>query len=163
MADGAFDGHGSWAEKHPSHGTWTDLEASRLAGERAAAWLKTLGDDAGALVPVIRKDLWEGREPAFFQRLRGLSTTHFGMSTPVLNEERQAAAQQMAAGARASAEAAERLSADVEVTYPYTTKRDLLHTTQQKLRRYIDLRWIEVGPFPMTPRLDGTREDPLVV
>jgi hypothetical protein len=380
-ADGSYDGHASWAEKHPSHGTWTDLEASRLAGRRASAWLSTLGDGAGPLAAEVQERLWEGRESTFFQRLRGLSTTHFGMSTPVLNEERQAVARQVAAAARASAEAVERLSAeaaaaslfagpppagslaqiaaidlraaegpapatsllrlpfvfdegtlpatrlvddqgrvvphswvnletlgealaaelwvllelqpgqlrtlvltpsdgpvssaptrnerlltnphlevemgdagiaslrsgewlvgedgflapfltyragdedprdarpsfaepfrrealegertgglararlstripfatpdgeaaarlrvdltlpagspwliaDVDVSYPYTAKRDLLHTSQQKLRRYIDLRWIEVGPFPLTPRLDGTREDPLVV
>jgi hypothetical protein len=380
-ADGAFDGHASWAEKFPSHVTWTDLEISRLAGERATAWLSVLGEDPGALAAEVWERLWVGRESTFFQRLRGLSTTHFGMSTPVLNEERQAAARRVAAEARASAEAVERISAeaaaaavfegpaptgslariatidvregkgpapatsllrlpfvfeegtlpatqlvdaqgrvvphswvnveplgealaaelwvllelepgefralvlgpsdgpvstappadgrlltnphlevelgdtgiaslrlgewvvggddflapfltyrageedpadartffaetfrreelegertdglararlstripfetpdgeaaarlqvdltlpagspwliaDVDVSYPYTAKRDLLHTTQQKLRRYMDLRWIEVGPFPLTPHLDGTRDDPLVV
>jgi hypothetical protein len=55
------------------------------------------------------------------------------------------------------------LIADVDVRYPYTAKQDLLHTSQQKLRRYLDLRWIEVGPFPLTARLVGTREEPLVV
>ena len=34
--------------------------------------------------------LWDGIHSSFFQRLIGLSTTHFGMSTPVINEERQA-------------------------------------------------------------------------
>jgi hypothetical protein len=380
-ADGAFDGHASWAEKFPSHGTWTDLEGSRLAGDRAEAWLSVLGERAGALAEAVRKRLWEGRDSSFFRRLRGLSTTHFGMSTPALNEERQATARRVAAGARRVAESAERsaagaaaaalfqapapsqtlariaavdvrapggepalsllrlpfvfadgrlpgtrlrdegggelphswlnlerlgdalaaelwvwlrfhpgqlrtlrleradgedafeavqapapaqlansriqlelggagvaslrlddwqvggpeflapflsyrvgdagdpphtftaepfepvplpgerreavsrtrlitripfstpegpaaaalrvdltlpdgspwIVADVEVDYPYTAKRDLLHTTQQKLRRYIDLRWVEVGPFPLTPRLEGTRGHPLTV
>jgi hypothetical protein len=380
-ADGAFDGHASWAEKFPSHDTWTDLEASRLAGERAVAWLATLGDDASELAAEVRARLWEGRESSFFQRLRGLSTTHFGMSTPMLNEERQAVARRVLAGARAHAEATERMSArvasdaifesprqeggfahiavvdlrgsedtgpatallrlpflfeegalpatrlidsegeriphswvnleplgdvlaaelwvvlelepgelrtlvldtapapvsrapstdtrhlanphlqvslgetgitslrmgewevggddflapfisyrvgdkegdeprtffadafvqeelgderrqglarvrlatripfetpesdvaaelridltlpdtapwlvaDVDVAYPYTAKRDILHTAQQKLRRYLDQRWVEVGPFPLTPRLEGTRDRPLVV
>jgi hypothetical protein len=379
-ADGAFDGHASWAEKFPSHSTWTDLEASRLAGRRAEAWLKEVEPDGPQ--DVLREAvsvLWEGRESVFFTRLRGLSTTHFGMSTPVLNEERQAVATRVAREARGRAEAVERrtaevaaerrlgrlqedtlarllirdlrgdgsqgaahsvvrvpfvfdgelpptrliddgggeptnawlnvepvdgataaelwvflelepgenrvlelqrvggmaapkvaseksaldgedlrleidggwiaslhtgewqvggeelvepfvtylvgegdraerrrfaatggaraslelerpgdlqrarlglsipmmtpageravrvdvdltlhptapwLIADLDVAYPATTTRDLLHTTQQKLRRYLDLRWIEVAPFPLTPRLMGTRENPLVV
>ncbi len=380
-ADGAYDGHASWAEKLPSHATWTDLEASRLAGHRARAWLATLGREAEEIADELTALLEDGRDSSFFQRLRGLSTTHFGMSTPVLNEERQAVAYRVAAGARATAEAAERraaeaaaarlleaaepeellarlaiadvrtepaagralsllripflferggppatrlldrrrralphswlnleplgaaqaaelwvllelapgelrildlessgdappqrragaashlangrlrveigetgiaslrfgdwevggseflspflsyevgkrpgarprtfradpflaqalpgerveglsrarlasripfetpdeeaaarlrvdltlpdgaawLVADVEIAYPYTAKRDLLHTSQQKLRRYLDRRWIETGPFPLTPRLRGTRDDPLVV
>ncbi len=378
-ADGAFDGHASWAEKFPSHATWTDLEQSRLAGKRARAWLAALGERSAGLAAEIERVLSHGRESVFFQRLRGLSTTHFGMSTPVLNEERQAVARRVAAGARATAERAEQraaeaaaralfpepappqtlarialadvrgpepgpattlvrlpflfedgalpatrlrdgsgallphswvnletldgalaaelwlllelgpgarrrlalervpgptrgsagspgglgnehlrvklgdtgiaflrygdwevggpdflapfvtyavgpdgearprrfpaaafeqellrgertaglsrarlvtripfetpagaaatdlrvdlsllddapwLVADVAVAYPYTAKQDLLHTSQQKLRRYLDLRWIEVGPFPLTPKLVGTREDPLTV
>ncbi|MCH7709871.1 MAG: fibronectin type III domain-containing protein, partial [Myxococcales bacterium] len=51
--------------------------------------------------------------------------------------------------------------ADVTVSYPYTTKRDVLNNIQQKLRRYLDLRWIEVAPFPLRPRLEATREQPI--
>jgi len=53
--------------------------------------------------------------------------------------------------------------ADVEVAYPYTRKRDTLHSAAQKLRRYLDLRWVEVAPFQLHPRLDATREAPLRV
>ena len=53
--------------------------------------------------------------------------------------------------------------ADVKVDYPLTAKRDLLSNMQQKLRRYLDLRWIEVAPFPLRPRLEGTRDAPLRV
>jgi hypothetical protein len=55
------------------------------------------------------------------------------------------------------------LVADVEVAYPYTRKRDALHTAAQKLRRFLDLGWIEVAPFQLKPLLHGTREKPLRV
>ena len=56
--------------------------------------------------------LWRGRDSSFFQRLRGLSTTHFGMSTPLLNEERQAVADRVVAGALARARDVERRLAE---------------------------------------------------
>lgn len=85
LADGAFDGNYSWAEKYPSLVLWTLLERSRLASLRAEALAARTGLD-------LREALWEGMDSSFFLRLIGLSTTHFGMSTPVVNEERQARA-----------------------------------------------------------------------
>jgi hypothetical protein len=55
------------------------------------------------------------------------------------------------------------LVVDVKVEYPLTEKRDLRSNMQQKLRRPLDLRWLEVAPFPLRPRLDGSRDDPLRV
>ncbi|MGI9590063.1 MAG: fibronectin type III domain-containing protein, partial [Myxococcota bacterium] len=60
-------------------------------------------------------------------------------------------------------DAAPWLVADVTVEYPLTVKRDLRSNMQQKLRRYLDLRWVEVAPFPLRPRLDGSRAAPLRV
>ncbi len=92
LADGGFDGNYSWAEKHTSLQNWTLVERSRLASYRAMAWLDLTGlEDLSGL----RQRLWEGEDSAFFRRMVSLSTTHFGMSTPVINEERQAAAQAM--------------------------------------------------------------------
>jgi len=85
LADGGFDGSYSWAEKCSSLRIWTLLEQSRLASYRAEALARRTGID-------VRQQLWEGMESSFFQRLIGLTTTHFGMSTPVINEERQARA-----------------------------------------------------------------------
>jgi hypothetical protein len=104
-ADGAWDGHASWAEKLPSHALWTDLDASRLATLRADALARGASPDARAQA---ERDLREGRESSFFQRLRGLSTTHFGMSTPLVNEERQAAAESIVGEALERAHAGER-------------------------------------------------------
>ena len=55
------------------------------------------------------------------------------------------------------------LVADVAVAYPYTEKREVLDTAQQRLRRLFDLGWIEVAPFELHPRLSGTRQEPLRV
>jgi hypothetical protein len=101
LADGAFDGSYSWAEKCASLTTWTLLERSRLASQRAGALAARTGLDLDAA-------LWDGMGSSFFQRLIGLTTTHFGMSTPIINEERQARAVAILAGAAERAEAAER-------------------------------------------------------
>ncbi|MCS7011585.1 MAG: fibronectin type III domain-containing protein [Anaerolineales bacterium] len=101
LADGAFDGNYSWAEKYPSLLAWTLLERSRLASLRAETLASRLGLD-------LRAALWDGMDSSFFQRLIGLSTTHFGMSTPVINEERQARAFAILSRAAERAEAAER-------------------------------------------------------
>ncbi|MBW2373274.1 MAG: hypothetical protein JRF70_12150, partial [Deltaproteobacteria bacterium] len=90
LADGAYDGQYSWAEKLPSHELWTQLEQSRLAARRAAAWSAEASIRAlAAAESLLRK----GTDSSFFRRLVALSTTHFGMSTPLVNEERQDAAE----------------------------------------------------------------------
>ncbi|MBV5331850.1 hypothetical protein JZU69_05725, partial [bacterium] len=61
---------------------WTLLEQSRLASVRAATLAKRVGLN-------LDRKLWDGMDSSFFQRLIGLTTTHFGMSTPIINEERQ--------------------------------------------------------------------------
>jgi hypothetical protein len=112
LADGGFDGSYSWAEKCASLRTWTVLEQSRLASYRAEALAKRCGMD-------VRKPLWEGMDSSFFRRLIGLSTTHFGMSTPVINEERQARALAILGESRRMAEETLRLAARQELeTHP---------------------------------------------
>jgi hypothetical protein len=86
-ADGSFDGHYSWAEKFTSHETWTRVEQARLTKKRSTA----LADYQNVTIP--EGDPLDINNQDF---LLVQSTTHFGMSTPMLNEERQAAADQMA-------------------------------------------------------------------
>lgn len=105
LADGGFDGSYSWAEKCASLRTWTILEQSRLASYRAEALARRTGLD-------LSRPLWEGMDSAFFQRLIGLTTTHFGMSTPVINEERQARAFAILGESRRIAGQAERAAAN---------------------------------------------------
>jgi hypothetical protein len=103
LADGGFDGNYSWAEKSASLRAWTLLEQSRLASYRAGALAQRAGLD-------LNPALWEGMDSAFFQRLIGLTTTHFGMSTPIINEERQTRAFSILDKARQMAEEAECLA-----------------------------------------------------
>jgi hypothetical protein len=104
LADGGFDGNYSWAEKSASIRAWTLLEQSRLASYRAATLAKRAGLNLDA-------KLWDGMDSSFFQRLIGLTTTHFGMSTPIINEERQNKAFSILGNARQIAEDAERQAA----------------------------------------------------
>ena len=77
-ADGNFTGYASWAEKPYNRKIWTAIERSRAA-EKA------------------RRD-----EAAFLDRVRLLSTTHFGLATPVLNLQRETAANALAAALTAA-------------------------------------------------------------
>ncbi len=104
LADGAFDGNYSWAEKCASLQAWTLLEQSRLASYRA----NTLARRAGLN---LDEALWDGMDSSFFQRLIGLTTTHFGMSTPIINEERQNKAYAILGNALRLAEKAEQQAA----------------------------------------------------
>jgi len=110
LADGAFDGHFSWAEKHASLVAWTMLEQSRIHSCRAQALAQRSGMNLDAL-------LWNGMQSSFFQRLIGLTTTHFGMSTPIINEERQNRACEILGNARSLAQQAE-IAAAREIRQP---------------------------------------------
>lgn len=104
LADGGYDGNYSWAEKCSSIRAWTLLERSRLASYRAETLAKRTGLN-------IDSDLWDGMDSSFFLRLIGLTTTHFGMSTPIINEERQNKAYEILGNAQLIAENAERKAA----------------------------------------------------
>jgi hypothetical protein len=110
LADGGFDGNYSWAEKYTSLQNWTLLEQSRLHTYRAEALLRQLPENTRQ---EFQRRLWEGPRSPFFQRLVGLTTTHFGMSTPVINEERQAKAEQVLGEARRQALAVEKEAASL--------------------------------------------------
>lgn len=68
-ADGNFTGYASWSEKPFNRKIWTRLE-------RARAMAKVTS----------RRDMLS---PSFRNRVLLLSTTHFGLATPVLNIERE--------------------------------------------------------------------------
>ena len=71
-ADGNFTGYASWAEKPYNRKIWTAIERSRTAAR-------------------VRKD-----DASFLDRVKLLSTTHFGLATPVLNIQREEAANRLA-------------------------------------------------------------------
>jgi len=105
LADGSFDGNTSWAEKLGSLKLWSILERSRLHSYRAQALANRVESN---LKENLHKRLWQGTDSSFFQRMIGLSTTHFGMSTPIVNEERQARAESILQRAHTVAIQAER-------------------------------------------------------
>jgi len=96
-ADGSFDGYYSWAEKFQAHRVWTKIEQSRMYSYRANSLLAE-SDFPGEAE--LEKRLWGERDSSFWYRLLAMSTTHFGMSTPILNEQRQAKADEISARAR---------------------------------------------------------------
>lgn len=71
LADGNFTGYASWAEKPFNRQIWTRLEKARSCA-------RVNGNDPLA--------------PSFEERIRLLSTTHFGLASPVLNLDREKAA-----------------------------------------------------------------------
>jgi hypothetical protein len=77
MADGAFDGFYSWAERSFTQKYWTKIEESRRF-EMATK----------ALPSPVRSSFFQWGDEAFQNRLLALSTTHFGMSTPFVNQQR---------------------------------------------------------------------------
>jgi hypothetical protein len=110
LADGGFDGNYSWAEKFTSFQNWTLLEQARLRTCQAEALLPRVPLE---LSQELRARLWEGRQSVFFHRVIALSTTHFGMSTPVINSERQAVAHSLLSQARSEAAQVVREAAQV--------------------------------------------------
>lgn len=68
-ADGNFTGYASWAEKPFNRRIWTSLERAR------------------AMAKVNAKE--DKKSPSFDDRVILLSTTHFGLATPVLNIQRE--------------------------------------------------------------------------
>lgn len=78
-ADGNFTGYASWAEKPYNRKIWTAIERSRAAGK--------VKEETGA----------------FLDRVKLLSTTHFGLATPVLNIQREKTADALASKITAAA------------------------------------------------------------
>ncbi|MCQ2476896.1 MAG: glycosyl hydrolase family 57 [Clostridia bacterium] len=75
-ADGNFTGYASWSEKPYNRKIWTAIE-------RARAMSKVTSDS-------------DGTSPSFRDRVLLLSTTHFGLATPVLNIQRETKANALA-------------------------------------------------------------------
>ncbi len=68
-ADGNFTGYASWSEKPFNRKIWTALERARAMAKVNAQY--------------------DRESPSFMDRVLLLSTTHFGLATPVLNIQRE--------------------------------------------------------------------------
>jgi hypothetical protein len=91
-ADGGFDGFASWAEKWSNHRLWTGIERSRILELQARRLMSSLRVDQDR--EAMEKLLEESREA----RLRSLSTTHFGLASPVVNRTRLTTAANLVSG-----------------------------------------------------------------
>jgi hypothetical protein len=100
-ADGSFDGYSSWAEKHSNHRLWTGLERARILELQTR---RLLGDEIPDTIATLLNE-------SFNARLKLLSTTHFGMSAPVMNLSREKIACELTSHAVKTAAEAFRRSA----------------------------------------------------
>ncbi len=101
-ADGSWDGYSSWAEKRENGEVWSIIDASRRLAT-AAARLSGIAEMDGGECPVLL-------DAATTARVRALSTTHFGMASPVMNVDRLKDAFSRAEEAKTLADAALRCS-----------------------------------------------------
>ena len=76
LADGSFDGYSPWSDKLENTKLWTGIDRSRLISEYAAA--------VAGYADEIKKEVDKTRK----RRLHATSTTHFGLSTPVMCKPR---------------------------------------------------------------------------
>lgn len=160
-ADGGWDGYYSWSEKLGSQELWTRLEQSRLFEAQARRL-------SGSAAPDPRAAAANGdRDSSFFHRLRSLSTTHFGMSTPMVNEERFAAGAAAIENARGKALATLRQAAQTRAAQlPPSTHAVLysfeVHATQDRLVAGVPIRIPVRLPWPI-PQLRLVDGDAAVV
>ncbi len=76
LADGSFDGYSPWSDKLENTKLWTGIDRSRMISEYALE-VADYADEIKTEVEQTRK-----------QRLLATSTTHFGLSTPVMCKPR---------------------------------------------------------------------------
>lgn len=110
-ADGSFDGFSSWAEKAENAEVWTKIHRSRVLWEAAELLWRTESraaqDVRDVSVGVGAADEWpEPLSRALTSRLLSMSTTHFGLASPVMNVDRLAHAHRWADRAVSEAEEA---------------------------------------------------------
>ena len=81
-ADGSFDGYASWADKWSNHQLWTGIERSRIMELQA---LRLASE-----IPIenLPSQFQTHLSASNASRLRALSTTHFGLTAPILNRTR---------------------------------------------------------------------------
>lgn len=113
-ADGNFTGYASWSEKPFNRRIWTSLERARAMARVTA-----------------KKD---SESPSFSDRVILLSTTHFGLATPVLNIQREKTALDLAEKVIAKEKAAMPESKGLTV---YNTNGTVLQCVQVRLSEKI--------------------------
>lgn len=101
-ADGNFTGYASWAEKPFNRKIWTRIERARMMAKITS-----------------ERDMLS---PSFNNRVLLLSTTHFGLATPVLNIQRE----------KTALDLSDKVIADELSVMPKTEKITVYNTTDSK-------------------------------
>lgn len=114
-ADGNFTGYASWSEKPYNRKIWTAIERARVMSKVNA-----------------ESDF---NSPSFRDRVLLLSTTHFGLATPVLNIQREKKADELAISIIESEKHALPLTDEITV---YNTNGSDLQCVQFKLGQKLD-------------------------
>ena len=104
-ADGSFDGYSSWAEKRENHEIWGLIDEARvLCSATRRALTARAPDSGGAADPASTSEAsWEALDRSLTARLLAMSTTHFGLASPVMNADRLNDARRHARTARDAA------------------------------------------------------------
>ncbi len=105
LADGVHDGWGSWSEKWINREVFTPIERARMKDSATFELLRKV-DRAD------RRAVLDARDEALTERLKSLSSTHFGLANPGLHPDRRAAALAQSAAAEAAADEALQLAVD---------------------------------------------------
>jgi len=98
IADGAFDGYASWAEKYENYEIWTLIAKARTFWDEAKSIILNASFDENLCSSRSRDVMeWTSFLPPKMRdlalttiraRILALSTTHFGMASPVMNASR---------------------------------------------------------------------------
>lgn len=122
-ADGNFTGYASWSEKPFNRKIWTRLERARAMAKITS-----------------KKDMLS---PSFRNRVLLLSTTHFGLATPVLNIQREKTALALSCDVISDESSA---MPETEKLTVYNTSDSLLQCVQLEIKRKIsDISCITVS------------------
>jgi hypothetical protein len=78
-ADGSFDGFSSWAEKWSNHQLWTGIERARILELQTRRLMELLAPGWN------REEMEKLLSESYEMRLKSLSTTHFGLASPIMN------------------------------------------------------------------------------
>lgn len=113
-ADGNFTGYASWSEKPFNRKIWTRLEKARAMAKVTS-----------------KRDM---RSPSFRNRVLLLSTTHFGLATPVLNIQREKTALDLSSAVIKDETAA---MPESEKLIVYNTTDSLIQTVQLEINKNV--------------------------
>ncbi len=138
-ADGSFDGYASWAEKWTNQALWTGIERSRLAELHALRLLEEApAADARALLA-----------RGFEARLLALSTTYFGLASPLVNVNRLATGAGLVASAVDDASRALALAREAWIAAtPHAARAEVIAFDVLDFRRGVPTDAVAYPPRP---------------